>query len=120
VELTDGKIKHAAIERTMGGRIDHTTTNKKSTRMWVLRVGTVAPGETPPSNTAINREEDEPPRINKQMRRAKMNLAVDLTIKMHLFSEGCPEYCIVYRSKYICLVNRYLNYGRIKDNSVFL
>ena len=54
VELTDGKIKHAAIERTMGGRIDHTTTNKKSA-MWVLRVGTVAPGETPPSNTAINR-----------------------------------------------------------------
>ena len=30
VELTDGKIKHAAIERTMGGRIEHTTTNQKS------------------------------------------------------------------------------------------
>ena len=56
VELTDGKIKHAAIERTMGGRIDHTTTtNQKSVMMCVLRVGAVAPGETPPSNTAINR-----------------------------------------------------------------
>jgi len=71
VELTDGKIKHAAIKRTMGGRINHTTTNLKSARMCVLRVGAVAPGETPPSNTAINREDDEPPRINKQMRRAK-------------------------------------------------
>jgi hypothetical protein len=29
--------------------------------MCVLRVGAVAPGETPPSNTAINREDDEPP-----------------------------------------------------------
>ncbi len=28
--MTDGKIKHAAIKRTMGGRIDHTTTNHKS------------------------------------------------------------------------------------------
>ena len=55
VELTDGKIKHAAIERTMGGRIDHTTTNQKSAMMCVLRVGAVAPGETPPSNTAIKR-----------------------------------------------------------------
>ncbi len=75
VELTDGKIKHAAIKRTMGGRIDHTTTNLKSARMCVLRVGAVAvaSGETPPSNTAINREDDEPPRINKQMRRAKLN-----------------------------------------------
>jgi hypothetical protein len=63
VELTDGKIKHAAIKRTMGGRIDHTTTNHKSVRMCVMRVGAVAPGETPPSNTAINREDDEPPRI---------------------------------------------------------
>ena len=57
VELTDGKIKHAAIKRTMGGRIDHATTNQKSARMCVLRVGAVAPGETPPSNTAINRED---------------------------------------------------------------
>jgi len=30
VELTDGYIKHAAIKRTMVGRIDHTTTNQKS------------------------------------------------------------------------------------------
>ena len=51
VELTDGYIKHAATKRTMGGRIDHTTTNQKSARMCVLRVGAVAPGETPPSNT---------------------------------------------------------------------
>jgi hypothetical protein len=72
----------------MGGRIDQTTTNQKSTRMCVLRVGAVGPGETPPlSNTAINREEDEPPRINKQMRRAKLNLAVDLTIKLRLFDD---------------------------------
>jgi hypothetical protein len=73
VELTDGMIKHAAIKRTMGGTIDHATTYQKSARMCVLRVGAVAPGETPPSNTAINREDDEPPRINKQMRRAKLN-----------------------------------------------
>jgi len=72
VELTDGCIKHAAINRTMGERIDHTTTNQKSVRMCVLRAGAVAPGETPPSNTSINREDDEPPRINKQMRRAKL------------------------------------------------
>ncbi len=51
-----------------GGRIDHTTTNHKSTRMCVLRVGAVAPGETPLSNTEINREDDKPPRNNKQMR----------------------------------------------------
>ena len=57
----------------------------------MLRVGTVAPGETPPSNTAINREEDEPPRINKQMRQAKLNLAVDLTINLHSFSEPQME-----------------------------
>ena len=84
-ELTDGYINYTAIERTMGGRIDHTTTNQKSARMCVLRVGAVAPGETPPSNTAINREDDEPPRINKQMRQAKLNLAVDLTIKLRSF-----------------------------------
>ncbi len=86
--MMDGYIKHAAIKRTMGERIDHTTTtNQKSVRMCVLRVGAVAPGETPPSNTSINREDDEPPRINKQMRRAKLNLAVDLTIKLHSFDE---------------------------------
>ena len=28
--MTDGYIKHAAIKRTMGGRIDHITTNQKS------------------------------------------------------------------------------------------
>ena len=28
VELTDGKIKHAAIKRTMGGRIDHAQQTK--------------------------------------------------------------------------------------------
>jgi hypothetical protein len=61
VELTDGKIKHAAIKRTMGGGIDHITTNQKSVRWCVLRVGAVAPGETPPSINAINREDDEPP-----------------------------------------------------------
>jgi hypothetical protein len=47
VDLMDGKIKHAAIKRTMGGRIDQTTTNQKSARMCVLRVGAVGPGETP-------------------------------------------------------------------------
>jgi len=36
VELMDGYIKHAAIKRTMGDRIDHTTTNQKSARMCVL------------------------------------------------------------------------------------
>ena len=85
VELTDGRINYTAIERTMGGRIDHTTTNLKSAMIYVLRVGAVAPGETPPSNTAINREDNEPPRINKQMRQAKLNLAVDLTIKLRSF-----------------------------------
>jgi hypothetical protein len=59
--------------------------------MCVLRVGAVGPGETPLSNTAINREEDEPPRINKQMRRAKLNLAVDLTIKLRSFDDPCME-----------------------------
>ena len=39
VELTDGRINYTAIERTMGGRIDHTTTNQKSAMMCVLRVG---------------------------------------------------------------------------------
>ncbi len=91
VEMTDGYIKHAAIKRTMGERIDHTTSNQKSVRMCVLRVGTVAPGETPPSNTLINREDDEPPRINKQMRQAKLNLAVDLTIKLRSFDEPPME-----------------------------
>jgi hypothetical protein len=43
------------------------------------------------SNTAINREEDEPPRINKQMRWAKLNLAVDLTIKLHSFDDPHME-----------------------------
>jgi hypothetical protein len=54
-------------------------------------VDAVAPGETPPSNTAINREDDEPPRINKQMRRAKLNLAIDLTIKLRSFDEPWME-----------------------------
>ncbi len=76
VELTVGYINYTAIERTMGGRIDHTTTNLKYVMICVLRVGAVAPGETPPSNTAINREDDEPPRINKQMRRAKLTAQV--------------------------------------------
>jgi hypothetical protein len=49
--------------------------------MCVLRVGAVAPGE----------EDDEPPRINKQMRRAKLNLAVDLTIKLRSFDEPRME-----------------------------
>ena len=59
--------------------------------MCVLRVGAVAPGETPPSNTAINREDDVPPRINKQMRRAKLILAVDLAIKLRSFDEPWME-----------------------------
>ncbi len=46
VELTDWRINYTAIERTMGGRIDHTTTNLKSATMCVLRVGAVGPGET--------------------------------------------------------------------------
>jgi hypothetical protein len=75
----------------MGGRIDHTTTNQKSVLMCVLRVGAVAPGSSPPSNTAINREDDEPPQINKQMRRAKLNLALDLTIKLRSFDEPRME-----------------------------
>ena len=40
---------------------------------------------------AINREDDEPPQINKQMRRAKLNLAVDLTIKLRSFDEPQME-----------------------------
>jgi hypothetical protein len=91
VELTDGWINYTAIERTMGGRIGCTTTNLKSANMCVLRVGTVAPGEAPPSNTAINREDDEPPRINKQMRQAKLKLAANLTIKLHSFDEPRME-----------------------------
>ena len=50
VELTDGRINYTATERTMGGRIDHTTTNQKSAMMCVLRVGAAAPGSSPPSN----------------------------------------------------------------------
>jgi hypothetical protein len=42
----DGRINYTAIERTMGGRIDHTTTNLKSATMCVLRVDAVGPGET--------------------------------------------------------------------------
>jgi hypothetical protein len=63
----------------------------KSARMSVLRVSAVGPGETPPMNNAINREQGEPPRINKKMRRAKLNLAVDLTIKLCLFDEPWIE-----------------------------
>ena len=59
--------------------------------MCVLRVGAVGPSETPPLNTAINREEDEPPRIDKQMRQAKFNLAVDLTIKLRSFDDPHME-----------------------------
>jgi hypothetical protein len=54
LNLTDGYINYTAIERTMGGRIDHTTTNLMSAMMCVLRVGAVGPGATPPSNTVIN------------------------------------------------------------------
>ncbi len=61
VELTDGYINYSAIEKTMGRRIDHTTTSLKSARMCVLRVGAVGPGATPPLNTAINQADDEPP-----------------------------------------------------------
>jgi hypothetical protein len=75
----------------MGGRIDHTITNLKSATVCVLRVGAVGPGDTPLSNTAINREEDEPSQINKQIRRAKLNLAVDLTIKLRSFDEPQME-----------------------------
>ncbi len=56
------------LREQWGGRIDQTTTNQKSARMCVLRVGADGPGETPLSNSAINREEDEPQRINKQLR----------------------------------------------------
>jgi hypothetical protein len=104
VELTDGYIKHAAIERTMGRRIDYTTTDQKSMRMWVLRVGTVAPGDAPPSNTAINREDDEPPRINKQMRQAKLNLGVHLTIKLHSFDEPWMEDLLAV-SNWVLMIN---------------
>ena len=83
------------LREQWGGRIDHTTTNQKSVRMCVLRVGAVCPGETSPPNTAINREEDEPPQINKQMRWAKLNLAVDLTIKLRSFDEPPVEDCLL-------------------------
>ena len=113
VELTDGYIKYTAIRRTMGGRIDHTTTNnQKSARMCVLRVGAVAPGETPPSNTAINREDDEPPRINKQMRQAKLNLAVDLSIKMRSFDEPWMEDLSAV-SDWVLMINTTSSFFRI-------
>ena len=67
---------YVSLREVPNKRIDHTTTNQISARMCVLRVGAVAPGETPPSNTATNREDDEPPRINKQMRRAKLTAQV--------------------------------------------
>jgi hypothetical protein len=84
VELTDGFKKYAAIKRTMGGGIDHTTTNQKSARMCVLRVGAVAPGETPQILRSIEK-------MTKQIRRAKLNLAVDLTIKLCSFDEPQME-----------------------------
>ena len=72
----------------------------------MLRVGAVAPGESPPSNTAINREDDELPlpRINKQMRRAKLNLAVDLTIKLCSFDEPRMEDLLVV-SDWVLMIN---------------
>ncbi len=70
----------------------------------MLRVGAFAPGETPPSNTAITREDDELPRINKQKRRAKLNLAVDLTIKLCLFDEPRMEDLLAV-SDWVLMIN---------------
>jgi hypothetical protein len=52
--------------------------------MCVLRVGAVAPGETPQILRSIEK-------MTKQIRRAKLNLAVDLTIKLCSFDEPQME-----------------------------
>ncbi len=52
---------YVSLREVPNKRIDHTATNQMSARMCVLRVGAVAPGETPPSNTSIKREDDGPP-----------------------------------------------------------
>jgi hypothetical protein len=64
MELTDARIKHAAIFEE--GEVD----NSVSSWLSVLRVGRVKSGKPPPSNTAINNGE-EPPRMTRAMREVK-------------------------------------------------
>jgi hypothetical protein len=70
-ELTDGKINMAAMKRLTGGGGDIKQNHFK--KMFLLRVGKICPGTSPPSNTAINNG-SEPPRMNHDMRRAKKKL----------------------------------------------
>jgi hypothetical protein len=77
VELTDARINVTAIERAAS---TNNQIEKVKKKMWVLRVGQIPAGERPPSNTAINNCQ-EPPRITRAMRQAKLCL-INSTINL--------------------------------------
>jgi len=77
VELTDARINVNAIERAAS---TNNQIEKVKKKMWVLRVGQIPAGERPPSNTAINNCQ-EPPRITRAMRQAKLCL-INSTINL--------------------------------------
>ena len=82
-EVTDGKIYHRAIfeDRDDGGAY--------TARMPLLRVGKVRPGNSPPSNTAIN-SCIEPPRLTHAMREAKMKF-IKATMRLLVIDEAKQE-----------------------------
>ena len=79
-EVTNGKIYHRAIfeDQDDGGAY--------TARMPLLRVGKVRPGNSPPSNTAIN-SGIEPPRLTHAMREAKMKL-IKATMRLLVIDEA--------------------------------
>ena len=77
VELTDARVNVNAIERAAS---TNNQIEKVKKKMWVLRVGQIPAGERPPSNTAINNCQ-EPPRITRAMRQAKLCL-INSTINL--------------------------------------
>ena len=82
-EVTDGQIYHRAIfeDQDDGGAY--------TTRMPLLRVGKVRPGNSPPSNTAIN-SGIEPPRLTHAIREAKMKF-IKATMRLLVIDEAKQE-----------------------------
>ena len=90
VEFSTARINTIAIERMEGMNINDATTDtakgKVSRDMAVLRVGHVDGTGKPPAPTAINRNED-PPRINHAMRKAKTKLC-QATVELYSVADS--------------------------------
>ena len=106
VEFTTARINNIAIERMEGTNNNNhdaatdTTKGRGSKEMALLRVGRVVGSNKPPLPTAINRNED-PPRMNHAMRRAKTELCQS-TVELYSVKESKMQDILVVED-WVCM-----------------